>query len=91
LPAPEAKGGARARLVKIGLGDGNIEHLATNLSIEEATVEELKDLYSKRWGVKGVYDLLKNSLSLECFSGAKAALIKQDIYMSVFCATPPST
>ena len=38
------------RMVKILLGNGSIEVLATNLSQTEFHTEEIKELYHMRWG-----------------------------------------
>ena len=40
----------KIRIVKVKLKTGEIELLATNLTKEEFTTEELKELYNQRWG-----------------------------------------
>lgn len=68
------------RIVKIDLPNGEVEHLATNLSQEEVSAEEMKELYNLRWQIELNYHLLKESLKIETITSSKSELIKQDIY-----------
>ena len=70
----------KTRIVKIILNTGEIEHLATNLSKEEATVEELSKLYNLRWKIETNFHHLKESMKIEKISSSKKKLIYQDIY-----------
>ena len=45
---------------------------------------EFKELYAKRWGIETCYDLIKNRLSLENFTGLSALAVKQDFYATIF-------
>ncbi len=75
----------KIRLVKIILNNGEIEVLATSLLDEkEYTLEDLKWLYFKRWGIEVSYDHLKNHLLLEDFTGLSELSIKQDFYANLF-------
>ena len=69
------------KIVRIELDGGSTEYLITNL---EASVEELKYLYSLRWGVETLYDYLKNTLELENVSSKKVEGVLQDFYACVF-------
>lgn len=71
------------RIVKVPLSTGEIETLATTLSPEEATPEDLKELYGDRWEIEKDYDLLKNKLQIEEFSGKKRICIEQDFYSQI--------
>ena len=42
------------------------------------------ELYARRWGIETYYDVLKNRLSLENFTGLSALAVKQDFYATVF-------
>lgn len=68
------------RIVKIKLSNGENEYLATNLTEEEATLEDMKRLYNLRWQIELNYHLLKESLKIETITSSKEELIKQDIY-----------
>lgn len=73
------------RFVRVLLDTGEYEVLVTSL-IDEAQYPtiDFKELYWLRWGVEGFYDLLKNRLNLENFSGLSAESVKQDFHASVF-------
>lgn len=68
------------RVVKVVLSSGEIEYLATNLTQEEISTEEMKALYNLRWQIELNYHLLKESLKIETITSSKTELIKQDIY-----------
>ena len=72
------------RLVKVLLSTGEIEVLATSLiDCEHHPLSEFKELYAKRWGIETLFDVFKNRLSLENFSGKSAESVKQDFYAIV--------
>ena len=69
------------RLVRVELDSGEIEVLITNLLDEEAYPSaEFKALYALRWREETYFDVLKNKLQLEVFSGQCAHAIKQEFY-----------
>jgi hypothetical protein len=73
------------RFVQVILDNGEVEVLATN--ILESTIlqtTDFKELYSKRWGIETYYDLIKNRLSLENFTGLTSLALKQDFYATIF-------
>ncbi len=74
------------RCVRIPL-ETEDEILITNLCPEEASLEELKSLYSLRWGIETKYDLLKNVLELENFTGDTDRVIQQDFYASIYISS----
>jgi hypothetical protein len=63
------------------LRSGEEETLITNLF--EIPAEELPRLYFLRWGVEGKYDVLKNKLELENFSGCTKNAILQDFWVAI--------
>lgn len=77
-------GRIKIRIVKVKLKNDEIEILATNLSKEEFTSEELKELYAKRWEIETGFDRLKNLIRIEDFSGRSRRLIEQDFYANIF-------
>lgn len=71
------------RITKIVLDDGTIEELVSNLSISEVPYEEMKSLYYCRWNIELSYDVLKNKLYIENFSGYNQIAIEQDFYAQI--------
>lgn len=72
------------RLIRVDLGNGNIEVLATSLIDGDKYPADLfKDLYIKRWGVETFYSTLKERMSLEKFSSIKNNGILQDFYAKI--------
>lgn len=76
-------GKIEARFVLQELDTQEEEVLITNLSKEEFTTEEIGKLYFKRWGIEKSYDVMKNKLEIENFSGKKAIIIEQDFYSQI--------
>jgi len=72
------------RVIKFNLPSGEEEILITNVSDSEISFEECKALYFKRWGIETRYDILKNKLQIENFSGDSVRVIKQDFFATIF-------
>lgn len=72
------------RFVRFRLDNGSIEYLATNLPMEEFNTSEIVYLYRLRWEIETAYDVLKNKLFIENFTGTKPIMIEQDIYATVY-------
>ena len=49
-----------------------------------ATPNELKQLYGEKWKIETDYDILKNKLCIEKFSGRRWTIIEQDFYSQIF-------
>jgi IS4 transposase len=77
-------GGLTLRFVKIPLSNNTIECLVTNLSDHEFTTADIGFIYHQRWGIETAFEILKNKLQCENFTGIIPDLIEQDIYASVF-------
>lgn len=72
------------RVVKLTLDDGSRETLLTTLrNPTEVPLSEFQGLYAKRWGSEGHYDVLKNILEIENFTGKSALSVRQDFYATV--------
>ena len=71
------------RITKIILDDGTVEELVSNLTISEVPYEEMKALYYCRWNIELSYDVLKNKLHIENFSGYNQIAIEQDFYAQI--------
>ncbi|MEW5785068.1 MAG: IS4 family transposase [Bacillota bacterium] len=80
----EKTGSIVLRFVRIRLQNGGNEYLATNLSPDKFSTEEIGVLYSMRWEIETVYDDLKNKLCIENFTGTKPILLEQDIFATVY-------
>jgi predicted mannosyl-3-phosphoglycerate phosphatase (HAD superfamily) len=74
------------RVVKFNLPSGEEEILITNVICTDISLEECKILYFKRWGIETKYDVLKNKMQIENFSGDSLKVIQQDFYATVFLA-----
>ena len=75
------------RIAKILINDNETsseEILLTNLTDDEFDIEALKELYHLRWNVETAYNVLKNRMKIEEFSGYRNRLVRQDIYSCVW-------
>jgi hypothetical protein len=72
------------RVVKFPLPSGEIETLITNLF--ELPVGEFPKLYFKRWPIETKYDVVKNKLALENFTGYSENVILQDFWAIMYVA-----
>ena len=75
------KNGQKVRVYKFILSSGETETLITNLF--DIPFDDLPGLYFLRWGVEGKYDVLKNKIELENFSGHTKNAILQDFWVSI--------
>jgi len=71
------------RIVNIPLETGENETLLTNLPENIASPAELKNLYGERWQIEKGYDVLKNKLEIENFTGKKRLTIEQDFFSRI--------
>lgn len=73
------------RLVRVMLDTGEMEVLITSLLDEiEHPAEDFKSLYFLRWGSETFYDLIKNRLELENFTGKTVESVRQDFYAAIY-------
>ena len=77
------KKGIILRITKIKINNEKEEYLISNLSKEEFTSEDLKEIYKKRWEIENSYNSIKNKLKIESFSGNLPQFIYQDIYAQI--------
>lgn len=72
------------RVLTIHLDDGGCEYLlSTRLDPEEFAYEAFQGLYAKRWGSETNYDVCKNILEIENFTGKSVLSVRQDFYATV--------
>ena len=74
----------RARLVRVELDTGEVEHLITNIASSEVPYDEMNAFYYQRWKIEGVFNLLKNRLHIEDIGARTPAGIQQEIQATVF-------
>jgi hypothetical protein len=85
----DIKDAGKVRVIRCTLDSGEREVLITNLY--DLPYKQFKALYFKRWPVETKYDIVKNKLALENFSGYTKNVILQDFWatmvLSNMCAT----
>ena len=87
IPSPyKGEWGLRVRALKFDLPSGEVETLITNLFDMRMGVKAFRELYFKRWPVETEYDIVKNKLEIEHFSGLTENAIKQEFYATMFMA-----
>jgi len=75
----------KVRFVKVVLDNGEIEILATSvLDNKLLKTSDFEELYFQRWKIETCYEIIKNRLSLENFTGTTTLSIKQDFYATIF-------
>lgn len=74
----------RLRIVKFKLPTGEIETLVTNVFTKSWSLDDFKELYFLRWPVETKYDVVKNKIALENFSGLTVNAIYQDVFASLY-------
>ncbi len=73
------------RVIRFKLTDDKYEVLITNLSNEEFTVDELKNIYAMRWGIETSFRNLKYSLSLMLFHSKKRSIFYKKYLQGLLC------
>ena len=68
------------RAVRFELSPGNFESLVTNLPSNEFSVDDLKALYHRRWGIETSFRSLKYAIGLTKFHASKAEFVLQEIW-----------
>jgi len=71
------------RIVRFKLSNGNYECVITNLSKEEFSSEEIKELYNKRWGIETSFRELKYAVGMNFFHSKRRDFIKQEIFIRI--------
>lgn len=68
------------RVVCVEIAENTYEYLITNLDADEFSLEDLKELYHKRWGIEISFRELKYTVGMTSFHSKKVDHIKQEIY-----------
>lgn len=74
----------KARMSRVILDTGEVEYLLSNVGKEIIAEEEMKEAYFKRWQIEIGYDILKNKLHVENFTGRTKITIEQDFYAQIY-------
>ncbi len=78
--APATFYNLKFRVVRFKLSDNAFETIVTNLDMP---LEELRQLYSMRWGIETSFRTLKYTLGLLYFHSKKTELILQEIFANI--------
>ena len=70
----------RCRTVRIKITEDTYECIITNLDRDEFSIEDIKELYNKRWGIETSFRQVKYAIGLHALHSKKRKLIKQEIY-----------
>ena len=70
--------------MKVKLKTKEIELLAINLTKEEFTTDELKELYNQIWEIEIGFKKLKSLVRIEEFTGNRRIIIEQDFCAHIF-------
>ena len=71
------------RIIRFKITDDAYECIITNLDRNEFSMEDIKELYNKRWGVETSFRELKYAIGLNALHSKKRKLIKQEIYAKI--------
>ena len=72
------------RLIRVELDSGEVEVLMTSLfDPDEYPVDIFADLYHNRWPVETDYNMMKNRLAVEGWSGKSVLSVYQDFHAKV--------
>ena len=75
----------KVRFIQVVLDNGEIEVLATSvLEASKLNTQVFKHLYHLRWEIETYYDIIKNRLNLENFTGLSTLAVQQDFFATIF-------
>ena len=70
----------QCRTVRIKITEDTYECIITSLDRDEFSMEDIKELYNKRWGIETSFRQVKYAIGLHALHSKKRKLIKQEIY-----------
>jgi len=71
------------RVVRFKLLDGSYKSVVTNLAEDDFTTDEIKHIYSLRWGIETSFRKLKHAIGLNNFHSKKQEHIVQEIFARI--------
>ena len=75
----------RFRIVRFQLETGSFETLATSLP-RSFTIDDLKEIYHRRWGIESSFRDIKYSVGLVNLHGKRDAFVEQEIYAAMIAS-----
>ena len=76
------------RITEIELIDKNgkpyTEILISNLEKEKFTIDDLRELYRRRWKIETNFNRLKNIIMLENFTRHRKIILEQDFHANIY-------
>ena len=73
----------KLRVLRFKITEDTYECLITNLTEEEMSTEDFKDIYHLRWNEEGAFRDLKYTIGMLYFHSSNQELIRQEIYASL--------
>ncbi len=70
----------QCRTVRIKITEDTYECIITNLDRDKFSMENIKELYNRRWGIETSFRQVKYAIGLHALHSKKRKLIKQEIY-----------
>lgn len=71
------------RIIKFQLPNGREEFIMTNLPKEDFSIDEIRDLYNRRWGIETSFRDIKYAAGMLFFHSRKKDLVLQEIYSKI--------
>lgn len=68
------------RAVRFKLSDGSFEALVTNLPADSFSVEKLKEIYNRRWGIETSFRHLKYAVGMLKLHASKPEFVCQEVW-----------
>lgn len=76
--------GLWARFALVDAGGAEPERLVTNVPAARLAHGDLAGVYRARWGVETCFQMLKDRLQMENFTGTKPVLVEQDVFACAY-------
>ena len=73
------------RIIKLQLPNGTEEYIFTNLPKEDFTIDEIRDLYNKRWGIETSFRDVKYAAGMLFFTAVKKSLFCKRYIQNSYC------
>lgn len=70
----------QCRIARIKITENTYECIVINLDRDEFSMEDIKELYNKRWGIETSFRQVKYAIGLHALHSMKRKFIKQEIY-----------
>ena len=68
------------RIARFKITENTYECIITNLDRDEFPIDDIKELYNKRWGIETSFRQVKYAIGLNALHSKKRKLVQQEIY-----------